>query len=216
MTACKTLRCVGYGLGSALVLGLGAASAPKRVSKAPRLVDLQRIDARIRVDLSYSRPGNRFGRRLYSGDVALLREPVARRLARVQKRLRRHSLGLKVWDAYRPTSVQRAMFRLKPGTRYLTNPRKGSNHSRGAAVDVTLCDSSGKELSMPTPHDEFSPRAHRGATRGISEPARRHARLLDAVMRAEGFTPVRYEWWHFNAPDARRYPLANVPVPRGK
>jgi zinc D-Ala-D-Ala dipeptidase len=193
-----------------------ASSASVRTAKVPPLVDIHGVDATIRVDLSYARTDNRFGGRLYSGNVALLREPVAQRLARVQTRLRRHSLSLKVWDAYRPTSVHRAMFRLKPGTRYLTNPRKGSNHSRGAAVDVTLCTAAGKELAMPTPHDEFSPRAHRGATRGVSKVAQRHARLLDAVMRAEGFTPVRYEWWHFNAPDARRYPLSNVPVPLQK
>jgi D-alanyl-D-alanine dipeptidase len=202
-------------MAAALGVSTVAWGAPKR-PKSPPLVDIRKIDPTIRVQLSYARTDNCFRRRLYSGTVALLRDPVARRLAKVQKRLQRQSLSLKVWDAYRPTSVQRAMFRLKPGTRYLANPRKGSNHSRGAAVDVTLCTTAGKDLVMPTPHDEFSSRAHRGATRGVSQTARRHARLLDAVMRAEGFTPIRYEWWHFNAPDARRYPLADVPIPREK
>lgn len=204
----------------AMVSALGVTPAvsgmAKRAAKTPALVEIRKIDPTIQIDLSYAGSDNRFRRRLYSGNVALLREPVARRLAKVQKRLRRQSLSLKVWDAYRPASVQRTMFRLKPGTRYLANPRKGSNHSRGAAVDVTLCTTAGKDLAMPTPHDEFSARAHRGATRGVSQSARRHARLLDAAMRAEGFTPIRYEWWHFNAPDARRYPLADVPIPREK
>src|SRR5207253_7037083 len=88
----------------------------------------------------------------------------------------------------------------------------GSNHSRGAAVDVTLATPSGRELPMPTPHDEFSPRAHRGAARGVTPLRRRNAALLERVMRAEGFRPNPREWWHFDAPDAARYPLANVPI----
>ncbi len=70
----------------------------------------------------------------------------------------------------------------------------------------------GQELKMPTPHDEFSPRAHRGAGRGVSAQARRNAACLDQVMRAEGFRPNPNEWWHFDAPGARRYPLLDVPV----
>jgi zinc D-Ala-D-Ala dipeptidase len=180
---------------------------------AAPLVEVKTIDPTIQVDLRYNTPNNIFKRRFYRSGTALLREPVARRLARVQARLRKQGLGLKIWDAYRPRSVQYAMWRIKPGTRYLANPRKGSKHNRGAAVDVTLVDAQGRELKMPTPHDEFSPRAHRGAVRGVTPLARKNARILDAAMRAEGFRPNRYEWWHYDAPDWRSYPLANVPLP---
>jgi D-alanyl-D-alanine dipeptidase len=140
---------------------------------------------------------------------------VASRLAKVQNRLEKQGLGLKVWDAYRPRSVQPVMWRLRPDARskYLANPRKISKHSRGAAVDVTLVDRAGRELPMPTPHDEFSPRAHRGATRGISAVARKNARILDAAMRGEGFLSNAYEWWHYTAPEWRSYPPADTPVP---
>ena len=96
---------------------------------------------------------------------------------------------------------------------YLANPAKGSKHNRGAAVDATLVDTAGKELEMPTPFDEFGPRAHRGATRGVSLRARTNSRVLEAAMRAEGFIPNPYEWWHFTAPEWRRYPLSDVPIP---
>jgi zinc D-Ala-D-Ala dipeptidase len=183
-----------------------AAAAP--------LVDVRKIDSSIQVDLSYNRSDNAFKTRLYQSNVALLREPVARRLGRVQARLRKQGYGLKVWDAYRPTSVHRRLWEIKPGTRYLSNPRSGSKHSRGAAVDLTLVDAQGRELEMPTPHDEFSPRAHRGATQGVSAAARKHARILEVAMRAEGFIPNRYEWWHYSDPHWSKHPLSNTPLPK--
>lgn len=193
-----------------LAAAVGAAPAP--------LVDVRTVAPQVRVDLRYNRPDNVFGRRLYPGNTALLRLPVARRLARVQGRLEKQGLGLKVWDAYRPRSIQSVMWRLNRAShsRYLANPQKGSKHNRGAAVDATLVDRKGRELEMPTPFDAFSPRAHRGATRGVSRAARRNRGLLEAVMRAEGFAPNPYEWWHFTAPDWQRYPLADIPLPRDK
>ncbi|MFN3651968.1 MAG: M15 family metallopeptidase [Armatimonadota bacterium] len=181
----------------------------------PPLVRIQKIDPKIRVELKYNTADNAFKQRFYRSGVALLREPVARRLSRVQRRLEKQGLGLKVWDAYRPTSVQWALWRAKPGTRYLSNPAKGgSKHSRGAAVDVTLVDRDGRELKLPTPHDEFSARAHRGATKGVTPLAQKNARILDAAMRAEGWIANKYEWWHFSDPNWRRYPLTDTPLPR--
>lgn len=186
----------------------GTADAP--------LIDVHERYPAIRVALSYASARNAFHRRLYSGNVALLRAPVAARLARVQQRLERQGYGLKVWDAYRPKSVQWSMWRLRPDarSRYLANPRKVSKHSRGAAVDVTLVTRAGREVPMPTPHDEFSARAHRGARRGVSPVAQKNGRILDAAMRAEGFLANPYEWWHFTAPEWRRYPTSDAPVPR--
>jgi len=198
-----------------LAFGACAAVAASPQGAHP-LVDVRAKHSRIVVELSYATAGNAFRKRLYDGDVALLRGPVAARLARVQNRLEKQRLGLKVWDAYRPRSVQSVMWRLRPDarSRYLANPRKISKHSRGAAVDVTLVDSTDRELPMPTPHDEFSARAHRGASRGVSPAARKNARILAAAMRAEGFLSNPYEWWHFTAPEWRRYPSADTPVPQ--
>ena len=194
-----------------LALALVSASA----LGGPTLVDVRCYSRDLQVDLAYYRSKNAFGKRLYRSNVALLRVPAAYRLARVQRRLRKWGLRLKVLDAYRPRAVQARMWRLRPDGRklYIVNPKKGSKHSRGAAVDVTLVDSAGRELKMPTPYDDFSPRAHRDATRGVTPLARRNARLLRAAMTAEGFRSNPYEWWHFDAPDWRSYPLLDVPLP---
>lgn len=189
------------------IFGVSAAVPPGPV----RLDDVQFHDPTIRVKLSYNRDDNAFGRRFYRSPVAVLRPAVARRLAAAQQYLRKQGYGLIVWDAYRTPSVQWALYRAKPGTNYLVNPRKGSKHSRGAAVDVTLAGRDGRPLPMPTLHDEFSPRARPGATRGVSPERRRNARILAQAMRRAGFIANAYEWWHFSAPEANQYPLIHLP-----
>jgi zinc D-Ala-D-Ala dipeptidase len=169
------------------------------------------VDRSILIDLRYATPENVFGTRLYRQPRCLLRRPVAERLARVQASLRGRGLGLKVWDAYRPQSVQRRMWAIRGGSRYLASPRRGSRHSRGAAVDVTLVDARGRELPMPTGFDAFTARASR-RYRGGSPATRRNRRLLESAMAAQGFRPNPGEWWHFDAPDWRRYPLLDVPL----
>jgi D-alanyl-D-alanine dipeptidase len=181
-----------------------------RVESSPHgLVDLRRIDPSIRVDLRYASTRNVFGVQLYRRPRCLLRRPVALRLARVQRRLRRQRVGLLVLDAYRPLSVQRRIWALKRGSRYLTPPWRVSRHSRGAAVDATLVDARGCPLPMPSRYDEFSARASR-RYRGGPATARRNRWLLERAMVAEGFRPNPGEWWHFDDPHWRRYAPLDV------
>ena len=149
----------------------------------------------------------------------LLRRDAAERLARVQARLRAEGKGLKLWDCYRPFSVQKTFWKLVPDTRYVAEPvadragrpLRGSKHNRGAAVDLTLIDGAGRPLEMPTDHDDFSKRAHRG-DRSSSPAARANAQHLEDVMKAEGFEPLPTEWWHFDAPGWNKYPLSDQPL----
>ena len=130
---------------------------------------------------------------------------------RVAERLAKEGLRLKLWDCYRPLSVQQAMWKLLPRPGFVANPEGGSHHNRGAAVDLTLANAEGVELEMPTPFDEFSPRARQGATEGISEAAVRNRDKLKAAMEAEGFLPNKAEWWHFAARDAWRFQVLDLP-----
>jgi D-alanyl-D-alanine dipeptidase len=102
------------------------------------------------------------------------------------------------------------MWERLPKRGYVANPRTGSHHNRGAAVDVTLLRADGTEVEMPTPFDTFG-RAARQDAPVRPEVAERRAALRSA-MEAAGFHINRMEWWHYEAPEARGAPLLDVPL----
>lgn len=177
------------------------------------LVDATHFVPDAVIDLRYATSSNFLGRAVYPpGARCLLLRPVAERLARAADRLRARGLRLRVYDCYRPLAVQREMWRLVPRKGFVADPAKGSNHNRGAAVDVGLSAPDGSEVELPTPFDAFGPRARAGATAGVSATARRNRDLLRAAMEAERFRVNRSEWWHFDAPEARGAPIRDVPL----
>ena len=127
--------------------------------KVADLVDIKEVNPRIIVDIKYATEDNFTKKRLYDSNTCFLRKSAAVKLDAVQKELEGMNLGLKVWDCYRPLAVQRILWAILPDERYVANPETGSRHNRASAVDVTLVDSQGKELQMPTGFDDFSPRA---------------------------------------------------------
>ncbi|HEY0990170.1 MAG TPA: M15 family metallopeptidase, partial [Kofleriaceae bacterium] len=139
-----------------------------------------------------------------------LRRAVAARLARVAAALRAQDRRLLLWDCYRPTSIQKEMWRRVPDPRYVADPRVGSKHGRGAAVDVALVDRHGNSVVLPTKHDEFSEAAHRD--HALAGDAGIEARRLEKAMVDEGFRPMPTEWWHFDAPDFANYALSDEPL----
>lgn len=172
-------------------------------------VDVRVMIPGIIVDLKYAGTDNAFGEALYSSEKCLLRREVAIALKKVQERLEKRGLQLVIWDAYRPLSVQRKMWQKVSDERYVANPAKGSRHNRGAAVDVTLADSKGKLLHMPTDYDDFSEKAHRDYA-GADTTAAKNAKLLEEVMASEGFIPLPTEWWHFDYVSWEKYPVLDL------
>lgn len=178
-----------------------------------QLVRVREVDPRLRVDLRYARADNFTGSVLYPVAEAFLVHATALKLSRAQNQLERHGAGLLVWDAYRPPSAQAALWSRCPDPRYVAPPWRGSRHTRGVSVDVTLTDASGVELEMPSGFDEFTDRAHRGWL-GASAAARRHCDWLTDAMVASGFVPISNEWWHYDDADWQRYPLLTVEWPQ--
>ncbi len=178
-------------------------------SEGTPLVDLQKEISSIKVEIKYATADNFTKEVLYPEERCLIRKEVAEKLARVQKALQAKNLSLKFFDAYRPLSVQKKMWAIYPVEGYVANPAKGSNHNRGAAVDVTLVDENGKELTMPSAYDEFSERAHRDYAGGTDE-ERNHRRILQEAMEKEGFVGLKTEWWHFDDKDAKSYPVLDL------
>jgi D-alanyl-D-alanine dipeptidase len=202
----------------ALTLAPGCASAqgPPRERgpfRAADLVDLAAVDPTVKLDVRYATANNFLGRPVYPDARAFLQRPAAEALARAHRAMREKGYGLLVFDAYRPWSVTKLFWDETPRAKraFVADPRQGSKHNRGTAVDLTLYDlATGREVEMPSPYDEFSERAHPGYAGGPA-PARERRDLLRAAMEREGFTVEPNEWWHFNWKDWRSYPILDVP-----
>ncbi len=175
------------------------------------MIDIQEIIPGIIVDLKYATENNFTQRRLYELNRCFLRKSTAVKLQAVQRDLEGMALGLKAWDCYRPLSVQRSLWEIMPDERYVADPRKGSRHNRGSAVDVTLVDSKGDELQMPTGFDDFTSRAHHNYM-NLPEDAIRNRALLKRVMERAGFILLPEEWWHYDDGDWMEFEIMDVPL----
>jgi zinc D-Ala-D-Ala dipeptidase len=196
---------------SSLVWLALAASAATDGGVTTDLVDAAASVPGLTVELRYATDDNFLGKAVYPATArCLLLKPVAARLAAVARALAPAGYRLHVWDCYRPLHVQWAMWRLVPRKGYVADPHTGSNHNRGAAVDLTLDSADGTAVEMPTPFDTFGPAAHHGSTAGTAAARENRERLRKAMVDA-GFRPNRMEWWHYDAPEARHAPVLDVP-----
>lgn len=179
------------------------------------LVDIQKADPDIQVELKYSTTDNFIGRDVY-GDLtrAYLQPEMAKRLAKASALLKKEKPGyrLLVYDAARPNSAQydlwNALDHLKiparSKTQYVADPKIGSNHNFGCAIDLTVVDENGKPLDMGTKFDFFGPLAYPRSEQEMLQKGKLTARqvenrqLLRKVMTQVGFKVNTTEWWHFD------------------
>ena len=175
------------------------------------LVDIAEVDSSIGVELVYATPDNFLGHVLYPEIHHAFAIPeMAEKLVKAQQRLRaiNPDLSLLIYDAARPLCVQREMWESVKGTpnvSFVANPAKGRGmHNYGAAVDITIMDSTGTPLPMGSKHDYFGPEAridHEDdlVTNGlITKEELENRKLLRRVMTESGFITCVSEWWHFN------------------
>lgn len=157
------------------------------------------------VELPYATKDNFFGQVMYHFTEPLLRRGTVKKLCEADRLLRDQGYALKIWDGYRPYSVQCKMWDIYPVKGYVSDPKTGYlGHSRGNTVDVTLVRIDGTDVEMPSGFDDFSERANcdfSDATPAAAENARR----LEKAMLAAGFDEYFNEWWHF--PDMVEYPI---------
>jgi D-alanyl-D-alanine dipeptidase len=174
------------------------------------LVKLSDVIPGISVELIYSTKGNFTGAPVYPLNAgAYLCKLPAFRLKLVQEALKKRGLSLKLWDGYRPFSVQKIFWEHFPDPRYIGDPAIGSKHNRGAAIDLTLVDENGNELPMQSPFDDFSIRAHRDYT-DCNPSYLKNVQVLTEAMEQAGFLTYFSEWWHFEDPDWACYPILDI------
>lgn len=176
------------------------------------LVSLDTVQPPVLPEIRYATRHNFTGEVVYKIPRLWLHKNTARALTRVQRELQKSGLGLKVYDAYRPLSVQQKMWDLIRDERYVSNPAKNQGrHTRGTAVDVTLIDRRGRELPMPSDYDDFTKRAHRHYQGATAEEKRNRQRLEDIMVR-HGFIPFPDEWWHFDLRGWEKYTVFDIPL----
>ena len=174
--------------------------ALKSGRKQTDLVPLDLFLPEAVVDLRYAGPDNFTGQRIYESGGAFLRYGTVKKLKSAARALKGCGLKLKILDAYRPAAAQEKLWEVYPDPRFVADPEKGSDHTRGSAVDLTLCTPDGTELEMPSAYDEFTSRARRDY-RHCGENAARNILLLEQVMRDAGFLLYPEEWWHYTDSD---------------
>ncbi|MGA7616030.1 MAG: M15 family metallopeptidase [Thermoanaerobaculia bacterium] len=177
-----------------------------------RLVNLETAIPGIKLDVRYATPHNFMKHVLYPVAQVWLRRPAAAALADVERELAQKGLGLKVFDGYRPYRITVRMWDEIHDSRYVADPKEGSRHNRGAAVDVSLIDlATGNELVMPSPYDDFTERAH-SDYQNLPEDALRNRALLEDVMKRHGFTQLPTEWWHFDFRGWPQFDILDLPI----
>jgi len=179
------------------------------------LVEIAPPDFDVDVTLAYATEANLTGLPVYRNAECWLRREAAEALAAAIALARPLGLRLRIFDALRPVEAQWKLWNHTPDPEFLADPRRGSPHSRGVAVDLTLLDGEGCELDMGTAFDAFTPLSHHART-DLPLEAQRNRLLLMGLMTAAGWDYYRNEWWHYQLFDARRFPLigdADLPRP---
>ena len=176
-----------------------------------KFVNIKTLSPEFVLDIKYATADNFLKQAVYDCGECYLREATAKALLAAQKDFLKRGYTLKLFDCYRPLSVQKKMWKILPGTHYVANPAKGSKHNRGAAVDLTLVDlATGKELDMGTPFDTFSPRAHHTYTQ-LPKEVLDNRKLLKEVLNKYNFKSIYSEWWHYEYRPEKTAPVEDIP-----
>jgi zinc D-Ala-D-Ala dipeptidase len=176
-----------------------------------KLIDIKKLIPTIVLDLKYNTNNNFTKTTLYKkANTTYLRVQPAAALLTIQNTLLQKGLGIKIFDAYRAYAATKLMWNLIHDERYVANPKNGSNHNRGLAVDLTIVNlKTLQELDMGTAFDNFSDTAHHSFTH-LSLLILENRILLKSLMELHGFTSFDTEWWHYSWPKNVHYEVMNL------
>ena len=195
---------------STRVMGLKSYLNYIKANPTGRLVEIKKYIPGIALDIRYATTNNFTHHKMYKEAKAFARLPVVLALKQVQADLQLKGLGLKIYDAYRPYAITEKFYEVTPDTNFVADPRKGSKHNRGCAIDLSLIDlKTGHELDMPTGFDSFSKQAAANYTALPPQQIANRTILRDA-MQAHGFREIKTEWWHFDFNGWQNYPLLDI------
>lgn len=167
------------------------------------LVRLLDLDSDFIIELKYATPNNFTGEIIYSSNECYINKHTANHLIKAKNIFQSDGFRVKIWDAYRPISAQKRFYQILPDSNYVAPPPDmntlttfRATHLNGLCVDLTLVDTIGNEIEMPSKFDDFTEKAKLSCPT-ISKTARKNGLYLKQVMESVGFEGYEYEWWHF-------------------
>jgi D-alanyl-D-alanine dipeptidase len=167
-------------------------------------IDKPRFD--VELYLAYAMEDNVTGMKLYKNPYCYLNQDATTALERSIRLAGAIGLKLKIFDAFRPLESQQALWDKFPDPEFVSHPQTGRTpHCRGAAVDLTLIDSAGKELEMGTGFDAFTPLSHHSVI-DIPVECQKNRHILMGIMTASGWQFNPNEWWHYQLYNVEQYP----------
>ncbi len=180
------------------------------VTLVNQLVDLRLYLPDAQYELLFNTENNVIGEPLYGRSVPLMQRDCALKLQKAFEIFINDGYTLKIFDAYRPKSVQRRLFEVVKNKHWIANPdTTASNHNRGCAVDMALLNESGQLLDFPTPMHTFSDDSAR-ASKTWTDEQRKNVDYMTSVMESCGFSYIESEWWHFSDLDKAKYMTTDI------
>ena len=175
------------------------------------LADLRLYLPQAQYELLFATERNVTGAPLYPRAVPLIQKDTGEKLVRAFDRFKADGYTMKIYDAYRPRSVQRALYNIVQNKHLIANPdTTASNHNRGCAVDISLIrDETGLELVFPTPMHTFAVESAR-SSETWGEEARANVDYMTAIMQECGFNFIESEWWHFSDTDSKAFMTTDI------
>lgn len=187
-------------------------TVPSKVLNDTSFANLYEFTDQISLDFRYADTNNFLNEKVYDCASCVLRREVLKALVSVNNSLHHLGYRLRLFDCYRPLSVQFKMWEIYSNASYVANPhKKGSIHNRGGAVDITLETLEGEQVDMGTDFDHFGKEAHIDYY-NLSDRILGNRKTLQTAMRRGGFTTIRSEWWHFNYKNSSTYTTSNFPI----
>jgi zinc D-Ala-D-Ala dipeptidase len=170
------------------------------------LIEITEKSHDVVLELSYATANNFTGHPVYTLPRCFLHPEGIILLEKAIALAKQQNLRFKIFDAFRPQRAQEKFWEVCPDPMYIADPAKGSNHTRGIAIDLTLINSQNQELDMGTPFDDFTTLSHHGA---LNLNAQTHANryLLLGIMMSAGWDLYLNEWWHYQLFNPKIYPL---------
>jgi len=171
-------------------------------------VKLRDFSSNFVFDMKYATEDNFLKKKVYDCAECYLRLKTIKDLIEANTEFQEKGYRIKLFDCYRPIDIQKKMWEIVPNADYVADPKKGSIHNRGGAVDITLVDKDGKELEMGTSFDFFGPEASHNYL-DLSKKVKNNRAFLKEIMLKHHFKSFDSEWWHYNLMDSYKDKLAN-------